>query len=89
MGCDYNIETSLAQRKTTRQMDVLHGKTVPGVLKEVTVFAIVYKNDDDPGCRDEDWPSQPMAIWRVFGVYNVGRQWYWRCGRGAAARSWD
>jgi hypothetical protein len=24
------------------QMDVLHGKTVPGVLKELTVFAIVY-----------------------------------------------
>ncbi len=23
------------------QMDVLHGKTVPGVLKELTVFAIV------------------------------------------------
>jgi hypothetical protein len=25
------------------QMDVLHGKTVPGVLKASTVFAIVYK----------------------------------------------
>ena len=24
------------------QMDVLHCKTVPGVLKELTVFAIVY-----------------------------------------------
>ena len=24
------------------QMEVLHGKTVPGVLKELTVFAIVY-----------------------------------------------
>jgi hypothetical protein len=24
------------------QMDVLHGKTVAGVLKELTVFAIVY-----------------------------------------------
>src|SRR5262245_46898956 len=24
------------------RMDVLHGKTVPGVLKELTVFAIVY-----------------------------------------------
>jgi hypothetical protein len=34
MGCDYNIETSLAHLKTTMQMDVLHGKTVPGVLKE-------------------------------------------------------
>ena len=25
-----------------RQMDVLHCKTVPGVLKELTMFAIVY-----------------------------------------------
>jgi hypothetical protein len=42
MGCDYNIETSLAHLKTTMQMDVLHGKTVPGVLKELTVFALIY-----------------------------------------------
>jgi hypothetical protein len=35
-------ETALAQLKTTMQMDVLHGQTVPGVLKELTVFAIVY-----------------------------------------------
>jgi hypothetical protein len=42
MDCDYNIEPALAQLKTTMQMDVLHGKTVPGVLKEVTVFALVY-----------------------------------------------
>jgi hypothetical protein len=41
MGCDYNIETALAPLKTTIQMEVLHGKTVPGVLKELTVFAIV------------------------------------------------
>jgi Transposase DDE domain len=38
----WQIETSLAQLKTTMQMDVLHCKTVPGVLKELTVFAIVY-----------------------------------------------
>src|ERR687892_151224 len=36
------METALAQLKTTMQMDVLHCKTVPGVLKELTVFAIVY-----------------------------------------------
>jgi hypothetical protein len=30
------------QLKTTMRMDVLHCKTVPGVLKELTVFAIVY-----------------------------------------------
>jgi IS4 transposase len=30
----WQVETALAQLKTTRQMDVLHCKTVPGVLKE-------------------------------------------------------
>jgi Transposase DDE domain len=38
----WQVETSLAQLKTTMQMDVLHGKTLPGVLKELTAFAIVY-----------------------------------------------
>jgi hypothetical protein len=37
----WQVETSLAQLKTTLQMDVLHCKTVPGVLKALTVFAIV------------------------------------------------
>ena len=39
--CDCTIETSLAHLKTTMQMDVLHCKTVPGVLKELTIFALV------------------------------------------------
>jgi IS4 transposase len=38
----WQVETSLAQLKTTMQMDVLHCKTVSGVLKELTIFAIVY-----------------------------------------------
>jgi hypothetical protein len=38
----WQVETSLAQLKTTMQMEVLHCKTVPGVLKELTVFTIVY-----------------------------------------------
>jgi hypothetical protein len=38
----WQVETALAQLKTTMRMDVLHCKTVPGVLKELTVFAIVY-----------------------------------------------
>jgi IS4 transposase len=38
----WQVETSRAQLKTTMQMDVLHCKTVPGVLKELTMFAIVY-----------------------------------------------
>jgi hypothetical protein len=38
----WQVETALAHLKTTMQRDVLHCKTVPGVLKELTVFAIVY-----------------------------------------------
>ena len=38
----WQVETFLAQLKTTMQMDVLHCKTVPGVLKELTIFTIVY-----------------------------------------------
>jgi hypothetical protein len=37
----WQVETALAHLKTTMRMDVLHGQTVPGVLKELTVFAIV------------------------------------------------
>jgi Transposase DDE domain len=33
----WQVETALAQLKTTMQMDVLHCQTVPGVLKELTV----------------------------------------------------
>jgi Transposase DDE domain len=38
----WQVETSLAHLKTTMQMDMLHCKTVPGVLKELTIFALVY-----------------------------------------------
>jgi Transposase DDE domain len=38
----WQVETSLAHRRTTMQMDVLHCKSVPGVLEELTVLAIVY-----------------------------------------------
>jgi Transposase DDE domain len=38
----WRVETALAQLKTTMQMDVLHCKTGSGVLKELTMFAIVY-----------------------------------------------
>jgi DDE family transposase len=38
----WQVETALAQLKTTMHMDVLHCKTVSGVLQELTVFAIVY-----------------------------------------------
>jgi Transposase DDE domain len=38
----WQVETALAQLKTTMQMEGLHGQTVPGVLKDLTVFTIVY-----------------------------------------------
>jgi hypothetical protein len=38
----WQVETSLAQLKTTMKMDMLHCKTVSGVLKELTIFAIIY-----------------------------------------------
>jgi hypothetical protein len=38
----WQIDTSLAPLKTTRPMEVWHGQTVPGVLKELTGFAIIY-----------------------------------------------
>jgi hypothetical protein len=38
----WQVETSLAHLKTTMRMEVLPCKTVPGVLKELTVFAMVY-----------------------------------------------
>lgn len=37
----WQVETSLAQLKPTRQMDVLHGQPVSGVLQELTIFALV------------------------------------------------
>jgi len=40
-ACRWGIETSLGHLKTTMPMKVLHGTTVPGVLKELTLFAIV------------------------------------------------
>ena len=38
----WRVETSRAQLNTSMPMDVLHCKTVPGVLKELTMFTIVY-----------------------------------------------
>jgi len=40
--CRWQVETNLGHLKTTMGMDVLHTKTVEGVLKEVTMFALAY-----------------------------------------------
>jgi hypothetical protein len=55
----WQVETSLAQLKTTMPMDVLHGQTVSGVLKELTVCAIV-----DTLVR--------MAMWQSAALPHVG-----------------
>lgn len=36
-----HIDTARAHPNTTRPMDVLHGQTVPGMLKELSVLALV------------------------------------------------
>jgi hypothetical protein len=38
----WEIETNFAHLKTTMRMDVLHCKTVEGVLKELSIYALVY-----------------------------------------------
>jgi hypothetical protein len=59
----WQVETALAHLKTTMQMDVLHCKTIPGVLKELTIFAIVYNL-----VRMVMWPSarlQHLSVERI------------------------
>jgi IS4 transposase len=41
-GQRWKIETNLRHLKQTMKMDVLRCETVQGVLKELTVFALVY-----------------------------------------------
>ncbi len=41
-GRRWEIETNFAHLKTTLKMDVLHCKTVEGVEKELTMYALVY-----------------------------------------------
>ena len=41
-GQRWRIETNLRHLKQTMKMDVLRCETVQGVLKELTVFALVY-----------------------------------------------
>ena len=42
IGQRWQIETHLAQLKTIMGMDVLRSRSVPGVLKEAAMFALVY-----------------------------------------------
>jgi IS4 transposase len=55
----WQVEISLAQLKTTMQLDVLHCKTVSGVLQELTVLALVYN-------------LVRMAMWQSAALQHVG-----------------
>jgi hypothetical protein len=55
----WQVETSLAHLKTTMQMEVLHGQTVSGVLKELTVFAMVYN-------------LVRMVMWQSATLHGIG-----------------
>jgi hypothetical protein len=41
-GLRWSVETNLKHLKQTLQMDILRCKTVEGVLKELTVFVLIY-----------------------------------------------
>src|SRR4029079_12019970 len=41
-GLRWGVETNLRHLKTTLGLDVLHCTTLAGVLKELTMFAVVY-----------------------------------------------
>ncbi len=59
----WHVEPSLAHRKTTRRREVRHGQTVSGVLKELTVLAMVSNL-----VRMVMWPSatrQHLAVERI------------------------
>jgi hypothetical protein len=65
------METSLAPLKTPRPMDVLHGQTGPGMLKELTVLAIV----DNLVCMVlwESAMRQPTGVERISFLGPCGR----------------
>jgi IS4 transposase len=59
----WQIETNLRHLKQTMKMDVLHCETVEGVLKELTVFALVYNMVRAVMCAAAD--RQGVAVERI------------------------
>jgi Transposase DDE domain len=57
----WRVDISLAQLKTTMRMEVLHCQTGPGVLKELTVCAIVYN-------------LVRMAMWQAATLQQIGME---------------
>jgi hypothetical protein len=67
----WRVETALAQRKTTMPMDVWHGKTVSGMLKDLTMLAIVYTF-----VRRVMWPSATLQHTAVEQIsFLEARRW--------------
>jgi hypothetical protein len=69
-GLGWQVETALRDLKTTMRVDVLPCKTVPGVLKEVIVLAIVYNPvrrpcDNQPHSNTSGWSGS--ASWMPCG----------------------
>ena len=59
----WQIETNLRHLKQTMKMDVLHCETVEGVLKELTVFALVYNMVRAVMCAAAD--RQGVSVERI------------------------
>lgn len=59
-GQRWQIETNLRHLKQTMKMDVLHCETVNGVLKELTVFALVYNLVRAVMCRAAECQQVPV-----------------------------
>lgn len=57
----WEIETNFAHLKTTMRMDVLHCKTVEGVLKELTMYALVYNLARLAMLADSQLQGVPLA----------------------------
>ena len=61
----WEIETNFAHLKTTMRMDVLRCQSVSGVLKELTMFALVYNLARlvmVAGAREQDLPVQRLSF---------------------------
>lgn len=75
-GIRWQVETPLGQLKPTMPMDVLHGTTVAGVLKELTVFAILYHV-----VRLVIWPSARLQQGDAARISFLDALWWLRTAR--------
>ena len=76
------VETARAHLKTSLQMDVRHWKTVPGVLQELTVCALVYHLGRLVICQSAT--LQPIGVER--SSFLDALRWLGAPGTGRPAR---